>query len=217
MIPFDPNDPFPFYEADSYSYDDAKAHAIEGDQWLGLQVDAVEKSIRGRQPIPGTEDWSWLSPQSFMTPYLELRSILELLDPPPGSTLVDLGCAYARMGFVMARYRPRSNFVGYELVPERATEAARLLADAPNVRVVAQDLVAEGFRVPRAEYYFIYDFGAQPAISQILDQLRELARNHPIVVVARGRGVRQQIHSRHPWLAEVQEPRHFQHFSIYRS
>lgn len=214
---FDPADPFPFFPLDSYSYDDAKAHAIEADRWLGLRIDEVEQELQKRAPTPGVENWAWLSPQSFMTPYVELRSFLEELKPLPGQTVVDLGCAYARMGFVMRRHFPDAKFIGYELEAARVTEASRVLKPSENTKIEARDLTAKDFELPRADFYFIYDFGAQPAIAEILGRLRILAQSAPIQVIARGRGVRQQIHNRHPWLAEIQNPRHFQQLSIYRS
>lgn len=216
-IPFDPADPFPFFPLDTYSYDDAKAHAIQCDRWLGLDIDKVETELQKRAPVPGVENWAWLSPQSFMTPYIELRSLLEDLKPAPGQTVVDLGCAYARMAFVMQRHFPGVRFTGYELEGARVDEVLRKLAPSKVLQVEAQDLTAQDFELPRAEFYFIYDFGSQPAIAEILGRLRILAQGAPLTVIARGRGVRQQIHGQHPWLCEVQNPRHFQQLSIYRS
>jgi hypothetical protein len=197
----------------------AKEHAIQVDAFLGLKAHAIESSLRKSDvdsSVP-QEAWIGLDVQSFLTPYLEIRTALELLHMQPGDRLVDLGCGYARMAHIMGRHYPSRFFIGYEVIPERVQEAQRILAPFhyANVRVEQRDLVSLG--PEPAEHYFIYDYGSNHAISKTLRDLQEIARSRPIQVIARGRASRFLIHRDCPWLSEVQTPRHFDTFSIYRS
>ena len=104
MIEFSVNDPFPLYSLDQYSYAEAKYHSEQVDQWLGLM--SQEHQIAARE---GQQNWKDLPLQTLMTPYVEIRSILALLQPKAGELLIDLGCAYGRMAHVMGRHHPETH------------------------------------------------------------------------------------------------------------
>ncbi len=219
VISFDPANPFPHLAFGTYNYAMAKEHAAHVDAFLGLNMRAIEQSLRKSDldsSVP-QEAWIGLDVQSFMTPYLEIRTALELLNMQPGDRLMDLGCGYARMAHIIGRHYPSQFFIGYEIIPERVQEAKRALEPfhPPNVRVEQRDLVC--FAPEPVEHYFIYDYGSNHAISKTLLDLQANARQKPIQVIARGRASRFLIHRDCPWLSEVQEPRHFDTFSIYRS
>lgn len=220
MIPFDAQDPFPLLPHGSYGYAQAKEHAVLVDQWLGFQIQEAEEKLfplRNQKPDRTQEFWIGLDAQSFLTPYIEIRTILDLLGPQGGETIIDLGCGYGRMGHVLGRHYPQVSFLGYEIVSERLEEARKSLRpfQYPNVQIQQKDLAHEAPQ--SAPYYFIYDYGSKPAIEKTLLDLREISKHQPIQVVARGRASRFYIHQSHPWLGEVQEPRHFETFSIYKS
>ncbi len=220
MIPFDPENPFPLHAPGSYSYADAKAHAQSVDSWLGFQITSIEEALKKKETLdfefPQTF-WVGLESQAFLTPYLELRTALSLLDPTPQSQVIDLGCGYGRLGHVLGRHYPQVHFTGYEIVSERVTEARRVLEpwNYPFVTIVESDLVRHA---PEAgDIYFIYDYGSKPAIQKTLKDLQNIARHRSIAVVARGRASRFFIQEENPWLSQVQDPKHFETFSIYRS
>jgi precorrin-6B methylase 2 len=145
--------------------------------------------------------------------------MLSLLSPAVGSTVVDLGAGYGRMGFVLSRHYPDVSFVGYEIVEERVSEAKRCLEHhgCQNSEMLCEDLSAKEFQPTSADFYFIYDYGSRIAISKTLNDLRTIARSHPIVVVGRGRLSRDLIEQENPWLSGVNAPEHHGNFSIYRS
>lgn len=66
-------------------------------------------------------------------------------------------------------------------------------------------------------HFFIYDFGSREDIQIVLTRLQDLARVQQTVVLARGGRSRELIDREHPWLSQVQKPKHFARFSIYRS
>lgn len=219
MLAFDATCPFPLLEPGSHTYAEAQEYSEKVDAWLGLRTHSIEARL-SQGSYPDQIAWIGLPVRSLLTPYPELRQILEQLAPTPGSTIVDLGAGYGRMGFVVAEHFPEVAFIGYELVQERVDEALRCLRlrNVPErIRMKQADLLAPGFVPEPASFYFLYDFGSREAIEKTLQDLRTIARNRAITVVGRGRSSRDGIERRHPWLSQVVEPEHHGHYSIYRS
>lgn len=208
---FLPEDPFPLLPEGAVPYEDEKKHSALVDEWLGLRVSATEKGLR-----PGADEherWIKQGPSTFMTPYTELRRIFHALAPAPDSHIVDLGAAYGRIGFLLARHYPGTQFTGYELVPERVNEGRRVLAlqNCSRAKLLQADI--GNLEIPPAEIYFLYDFGTRAAVNLCLEKLK---KRSPFILVGRGGLVRDLIAREHPWLGEVQEPRHAHHYSIYQ-
>lgn len=227
MLSFNPAEPFPFIEGSAHSYGEAQGHSSAVDAWLGLDIDRVEESLakngcRGRAPHASGERqelWIGLAVKSLLTPYTEIRSLLEKLKLPDGSVVVDLGAGYGRMAFVIARHFGQLSFVGYEYVGERVKESLRCLGKAnhANVKMIHADLSSRDFSPIDADVYFIYDYGTPKAIEKTLHDLRKVAQSRAITVVGRGRLCRDLIERHHPWLSQVVKPEHLGHSSIYRT
>jgi hypothetical protein len=216
MASFDPRDPFPFLPLGALSAAEEQSHALAADAWLGLDVAAVERELmfRGcRSRAPGAsgeaqELWLGLAATSLLTPYIEIRRALQAAGAGPGATIVDLGAAYGRMGFVVARCFPGARFIGYEYAGERVAEGARALARfarasgaAPGAaRLVGADLSAPGFAPGPADIYFIYDFGTPKAIEKCLHDLRRIGQVKSFLLIGRGQRCRDAISRRHGWL-----------------
>ncbi|HVK61203.1 MAG TPA: hypothetical protein VM432_06615 [Bdellovibrionales bacterium] len=208
MLSFERRDPFPLISSHP-SAAEKKAHSIEVDRWLGLRINEVEARLNqagSQQPAPDSSGahqnlWFGLAPQELLTPYVEIREVLERIQPKSGSTVVDLGAAYARIGFVLARHFPEVSFEGFEYVGERVREGRRALEafGAKHARLHHADLTAKEFEIPRAQTYFIYDFGTDGAIERILNQLRKKIAADACVV-ARGRRTQYAIEDHHRWL-----------------
>ncbi|MCM2277369.1 MAG: class I SAM-dependent methyltransferase [Oligoflexia bacterium] len=223
---FDFREPFPLLPTGSYRYAEAQEHARHADAWLGLRTESIERGLLSRDPpAPGQRLWIGTPPRTFLTPYLELREIMETLALVPGATIVDLGAGYARLAFVVARHYPHTRYLGYELVAERVAEARAALERQGfrNAELLRADLSDPSFSPKAAEAYFIYDYGTRNAIAKTLEDLRLIAQatqktlGRGIAVVGRGRASRDAIEREHPWLSQVVPPRHFPHYSIYKS
>ena len=202
MIKFEIGNPFPSIELSQHGPAEIRAHSIKVDQWLGLRVDDIETELllSGTRQQPANANgefqtlWFGLDAQVLLTPYVEIREILRRLNPQAGETVVDLGAAYGRVGFVLARHYPGVSFAGYEYVGERVDEANRCLSkfainkkDQCEVAVHHSDLSAPDLYIHPAEHFFLYDFGTHKVIEQILFSLRRLALQKKISIVARGR------------------------------
>lgn len=221
-LDLDLSDPFPL--APEASLGAAQAHAERVDAWLDLRVGDVEAELARRDAgrtarAQGQEIWLDRGPRTFLTPYSELREIVEALRPASGETIVDAGAGYGRLGFVLDRHAPGVAFLGLELVPERVREGARALAArrCMNARLIEFDLLEDPDRIQSASTYFIYDFGTTQAIERCLVALREVSASRAIRVVGRGRAIRDAIERQHPWLSQVVAPVHGPRWSIYSS
>ncbi|HEX7673911.1 MAG TPA: methyltransferase [Bdellovibrio sp.] len=226
-LKFDPKGPFPLLTySDDHSYLQAQLHAVAVDDWLGFRTEEIEKALLHSedynvQADPGipVQFWRGLPVQALQTPYTEIRWILSLLEPKKGETVVDLGCGYGRMAFVIGAHYPEVNFIGYELVAERVNEGNRILEkfDYTHAHILTQDLTNPAFIPAMAEHYFIFDFGSAAAVDKTLEDLRQIAQSKSIHVVARGRYIRHRIYQAHPWLSSINEPQVFDTFTIFKS
>ncbi len=221
-LSFQKDDLFPLLEETSLSYSEAQDHSELVDRELGLETEAVEaKLLKSQYERHDHEVQAWvgLPVRSLLTPYTELRLLLERLMPQNGESMVDLGAGYGRLAFVIGQHFPMVGFRGYELVDERVQESCRALLKFgySNVSLKTQDLTAVDFSLPKAEIYFLYDFGSRAAIEKVLQELREISRSQKIRVVGRGRASRDAIERDHPWLSQVYPPEHYRHYSIYFS
>lgn len=219
-LALDPDDPFPLADERLVDYAAAQEHAAEVDAWLGLRTEEVERSLpRDALAATGQQLWLDLPVRGLLTPYTELRALMEHLKPAAGSLVVDLGAGYGRLGFVVARHCPGVSFLGYEFVAGRVGEGNRCLEAHGHAgsRLEQADLSSRTFRPVPADVYFLYDYGTREAIEKTLEDLRQVARTQPITVVGRGRASRDAIERRHPWLSQVVAPEHATHASIYRT
>ena len=224
MIKFDERDPYPLLEPGTHTYPEAQEHSKKVDKWLGLQTEQVEAVLLENAPparIAGKrqELWIGLPTQALLTPYTEIRRVLEQIQLRAEQTVVDLGAGYARIGFVIGAHYPKTHFIGYEYVKERVVEAKRCLQKWPYplIEVYEADLSSEDFQPLPADVYFLYDYGTREAIAKTLEDLRIIAQNRAITVIGRGRASRDAIERLCPWLSQVIPPHHYEHYSIYRT
>lgn len=202
------------------------------DRELGFAIDDIELSLikraqalaqsndvysLGKVLHQGHQTWVGLDPQVLQTPYGELLEICQHLKLSSDSHIIDIGAGYGRLGFVLQQVSPQSKFTGYEFVKERVVEGNRVLQlhGCQNAMLFEQDILHENFMLPHTQYYFIYDFGFPPQIRKILQQLEIIGTHHNIMVVARGKGIRSQIHHEHLWLCGAFTPLHLENLSIY--
>ena len=204
-------------------YSGEKLHSDAVDRALGFEIPETERRVKARASRQASQYeaqlWEHLSPDVFQTPYSELYRILRELAPPPGSKVVDLGAGYGRMAFLVEAFFPAVTFTGYELSAERVKEAQRVFAlqRLERSEMIEADLGAPRFLPADAQVYFLYDFGTRVAIEKCLGDLRKISRSHSIRVAARGRASRDAIERDHPWLSQVNVPKHFAHYSVYWS
>lgn len=222
---FDSGIPLPLIEVENVDYESVKAHAEQMDTWLGYRLEEVEAVVRSASAVvPDREFWISKPVQTFSTPYLDIFHALREAGTASADVVVDLGCGYGRMGAVLALQFPGTGFIGIEVVKERLDEAERVLKQFSNLpfKLYSEDLrtfeLADAKVDGReASQFFIYDFGSREDFEFVFRSLRKIAATKPITVIARGGRSRDLIQKTEKWLCDVNPPRHFKRFSIYRS
>lgn len=223
MVSFDKDNPFPRLGVHSYSRPEIMHHAQLADEFLGLRVHEIEQKLSHEKPshyfAPDKQMWIGLPSETLLTPYLELSESLYRLNLPEASRIVELGCAYARLAFVVAYNYPSFHYIGFEAVYERIEEGRRCLKKlhSTHYELHCEDISRSDFKIPPADCYFIYDYGHRLAIEKSISELRDIARTQPILVVGRGRGIRDEIERKEAWLSQVVPPEHCGNFTIYSS
>jgi hypothetical protein len=204
----------PGAEGEAIPYAEAREFSRLLDLKLGIRVLETEARILAEHPAT---PWAGLDSETLQTPYPELRRMLRMLAPEPGSRIVDIGAGYGRMGLMVARFYPGVEFVGIEVSRERFVEGRRMLEGRPRIHWIHGDVTASGFEFPEADHYFLYDFSGIEPLYRVLDRLKAVARKRPLSVIGRGRRTRDQIERNEPWLSGVIPPEHHGTFSLYRT
>lgn len=204
----------------------------EIDQYFGLQVNDIEESLYhaaktlrpqgdlsnlGHVLHQGHQTWVGLEPETLQTPYQELVKVCHHLKPLSGQQMIDLGAGYGRLGLVLHHFYPGVLFKGYELVPERVVEGNRVFEkfNCDKAKLYTQDLTDREFKLPKADFYFIYDYGKVAHIRETLKQIEAFTDSGKFKVIARGKGTRSIIEHEHPWLSQINPVIHEDNFSIY--
>lgn len=195
----------------------AQTIATQIDSELGYKIDQIENNL---DPLLYIKHLAWigLNPSLLQTPHFEMKHILEQLNLLPGELIVDLGAGYGRMAFVIDEYFKELHWIGFELVPERVAEGKRVmdLHQLDSRRLILADVSAEKFELPKAQAFFIYDFGSDEAILQCLNKLKNLTPSKSTQLAARGKRVQDLIKKHYPWLIESYPPKIFKNYTIYR-
>lgn len=223
-----------FFNSPQALFTDKQKHSALVDKILDYHIDQIELGLLkkakklapegdmktwGRLLHNGSQSWVGLTPQQLQTTYNELWQMCDLLKPKGESTFVDLGAGYGRLALILQLFAPQVHFLGYEIVKERVEEGNRMfeLLGLKHASLLEQDLSAQDFIIPDADYYFMYDFGDSEHIRRILTQLEFVADRQPIRVVVRGDYSRHQVQNFYPWLSQVFKAYHEEKFSIYSS
>lgn len=211
-----------------------REHSKSIDHYLGFRIVRIERKLiqqyrsffindkdeanKKAHSDNGNEGESWvgLNPQLLLTPYSELYEIFDLLRDQSISSIIDIGCAYGRVGIVAKAFFPTAKFTGYEIVKKRIFEAQRiselydLEMNIQNVNVLDDD-----FELPNSSVYFIYDFSHFMHIRQMLSMIENKIGKHPFILIAKGDDVRSIIQMFFPIFITKNTPIYKKNWSIF--
>jgi SAM-dependent methyltransferase len=211
-----------------------REHSKSIDQYLGFRILRIErkliqqyrtffsdeskatnKKLHSESGETG-ESWVGLNPQVLLTPYSELYEIFNLLRESNINSIVDIGCAYGRVGIVAKAFFPLSSFTGYEIVKKRVGEAKRISSIYDlELNILNQNVLDEDFELPNSSIYFIYDFSHFMHIKSILLKLEQKIGKHPFILVAKGEDVRSIIQLFFPIFLTKKEPIYKKNWCIF--
>lgn len=194
------------------------------DDKFGFEINKVEEKLckekaatdRGYR-LGSSRTWIGLHPQIFQTPYCEIENFLKILKNYSPKSLVDLGAGYGRVGLVMQKHIPQASFIGLELVKERCTEGNRVFKELghKNCLLKSENIVADNYKIPKADIYFIYDFSDQHDQKKILDFFSKAMETERFFMVVRGKSMRSFIQNKYPEFYSCFNPHHEENWSIY--
>lgn len=153
------------------------------DAVAGLDTASNECLIaeRGAAPseVGGTAQWAdgRLATEVLLTPYAKIIRIIEAAEIAYGSTILDIGSGYGRMGLVVGTRYSQFHFIGVEISQPRHAQAAaakeRLALD--NIEFILRDASTPTEPLPPADVYFAYDPVNAETRNHIIGKLREQA------------------------------------------
>ncbi len=140
----------------------------------------------------------------YSTILLSLHSI----EAKPNSKIIDLGSGYGRVGLVYALLRPDIDFTGYEYVPHRvdvSNSASESLGLQDSLNYLVQDLSLQSFKIPDADFYYLYDPFSKETYYYVLKQIVEVSKRRDVTVVTKGnaRNWLVDISNENSWRAPV--------------
>ena len=121
--------------------------------------------------------------------YATTLNTIRYLNPKSGTRFVDLGSGYGRVGLVLGLLRPDVQFTGYEFVEDRvqiANDSVDRFNLDQHVHFYAQDLSASDFKIPEAEFYYIFDSFTDETYKYVIDQLIQISQIQKIKVITKG-------------------------------
>jgi hypothetical protein len=201
-----------------------KEHSLILDNELDIRVNEVEGEItalykNGEISQNSTQAWIGLHPQILQTPYREIITTLNLFKNVNPKKIVDLGAGYGRIGLVSSQIYPACEFVGYEYVELRLAEARRIFRkyNLDNCSMRGDDILEEGFEIPKADLYFVYDFSEPKDLHKLLQKMSERVFKDQFYMVAKGKGVRSIIQNKYPEFWAANGAIHEENWSVYSS
>ncbi len=121
--------------------------------------------------------------------YSTLFQIYKNVDLFQNASVIDLGSGYGRLGFYLNILRPDIHFTGYEFLDCRVNQANENLKNifsSNNSQFLTQDLSKTDFKLPDADFYYLYDPFTDSTYQLIMDQLVEISRRKNITIISKG-------------------------------
>lgn len=191
------------------------------DEIFGYDISKIEQDLvsLAKQILPdgnqfnlgkalhGKQTWIGLNYDTLSTSYLDFHQITKNLNLPQNARVLDVGCGYARFAIVLRALRPDVEFVGLEIVKERAQEARKVLKNLKchNSKIIEIDVLNDAFKIEGFHALFCYDFSDQESIRLLLNKIFKSQENSPnIVLVAKGEMINKLIQEEHTWLKSSQ-------------
>ena len=200
------------------SKEHSRIHAKSLDRFFGFKIPKIEEKLvqkyraydchgddsSKKKHYKGTQTWIGLHPQALQTPYCDIYGALRFLDESVDiNHVVDIGAGYGRVGLVLNSLVPEARFTGYEILKQRAQEGNRVYSkfNLNKCQIKLENVLEEGFDLPDADIYFIYDFSEKDDINQVLRSLKSRQDRLKFYLIIRGDRIDRLINTKfkHVW------------------
>jgi SAM-dependent methyltransferase len=182
--------------------------ALFGLRTLDEEAALSKKGLELHEQHRGEKIWIQGHPESILTRYSIFRAVEEQLKPAPGSTFVDLGSGYGRLGFYLSAKRPDLRFIGYELLPDRvraASAAAKELGLPENrLHFVEKNLGDPKFQPEPADYYYMFNPFSEKTLEKVMSDLQKISKSKRVRLVMMDYGLPPMLARQAPWLRKVE-------------
>lgn len=170
--------------------DDQDAREISQtiDFFLAPEIKDIESKLCDRYPafnqydyeqselFDHSQPWIGLHPETLQTPYTSFLELFEYIENEFSiNSILDVGAAYGRAAFVKNSVFPEVEYIGYEILKERADMANKLFKKHQIKKsvVLNKSIFEDDF--PKADLYIIYDFSNDKDIHRFLGKLYEMS------------------------------------------
>ncbi|MCB0413898.1 MAG: methyltransferase domain-containing protein [Bdellovibrionales bacterium] len=123
------------------------------------------------------------------TPLSALVTLNKLIPFKPGDRLIDIGSGHGHPILVLGALNHQAEFLGYEIVEAKVQEISNNVQSMglDNVNIKRQDLSAADFKIPEADYYFIYNPVNFDTLENIILQIKVHSSKKSIKVIVFGK------------------------------
>lgn len=124
------------------------------------------------------------------TPIHELAEVSKQIGFRNGQKLIDIGSGHGDPGIVFGALNPGLKITGYELVGAKVDGANSVAAKLglKNVHFVKQDLSQENFKLPEADYYYLFNPVMPEIVTSLAQQIKEISKTKDVRVIVYGSG-----------------------------
>jgi hypothetical protein len=191
------------------------------DRILGYGDLSQIESARNSHLSETLASWSKpTSPDGYSSSYRSIKKILKASGMKDGDSFVDIGSSYGRVGCTVGVNFPRSRFLGYEIVAERVIEAQRVakFLRLDNVSYYHADVSADNFKLPEADWFFLFNPLDKEALTRILGKIYHSTKNRTVRLIAKYTGDLDK-YAKSPYLeliSTIGEPGNFDACWFYR-
>jgi hypothetical protein len=162
---------------------------------LGLNSPLIQQSLIGdmgknasvvENRYPREQSYTRYHSEAIQTRYADALKLFSEISPKPGQKFVDIGSGYGRVGVVAGLKVPWMKFTGYELIRERVEAAQATVKNLAlqSVEYFEQNLSDPEFKIPPADFYYMYEPVSQSTLEKVLGDLKQVAKTQSFTLIA---------------------------------
>jgi SAM-dependent methyltransferase len=150
----------------------------------------LEQALSGKEMRSKLKEYAFFDWMGDASNPAEMENISKWLSNEPGH-FVDIGSGTGEPLLLLGPRFPNIHFTGIDVVTEKNNSANQMATQLgiPNVKFIAGDFSGESFRVPTADYYYLFAPVMPDTLKKIVGEMVAVASNQPkTTIIARAIG-----------------------------